>query len=89
MRITKQILMNDIEKKLKTHPEIRVVVKDMSRLRNGRWGLHAYEVGYDTKVKTIMVYPFSGATDMWVFDANRLNKPQLEVLKERVDNKLN
>ena len=88
MRQTKQQLMNDIEKKLKMNPNLRVNVKDMQELRNGRWGLHAYEIGLDSTCKTIMVYPWSGNSPMWIFDANKLKMPQLQAINERINSEI-
>ena len=94
MKITKKQLMNTVESKLKSNPALRVNVKDMTALKNGRWGLHPYEIGYDNVCKAIMVYPWSGGSFpmwegvMWVFDANKLKMPQLETLNHRIDEKL-
>ena len=88
MKITKQQLMNTVETKLKSNPTLRINVKDMKELKEGRWGMHPYELGYDNKYKTIMVYPWCESTPTWVFDANRLKKPQLETLNHRIDENL-
>lgn len=88
MKITKQQLMNTVETKLKSNPALRINVKDMTALKEGRWGMHPYELGYDSMCKTIMVYPWCGGSPMWVFDANKLKMPQLETINHRIDEKL-
>ena len=88
MRITKQILRDNIEKTLKNNPSIRVNVKDISKLRNGRWGFHPYEIGFCNTVKSIMVYPWAGSIAYWVFDSNKLNKDELLLIQDRINLKL-
>lgn len=86
MRITKSQLMDEIEKSLKSNPSMRINVKTYPRLKNGRWGLKPYEVGYDVSTKSIMVYPFSGSIASWLFDANKLRVPELREIKSKIEN---
>lgn len=84
--MTKQEILNYLEKDLKNNPKIRVNVKDFPTLRNGKY--HPYELGYDNVKRAIFVYPFSGSSTMWLFDGNKLTKDELFRLTVRVEEKI-
>lgn len=62
-----------------------VCVKDFGyELRSGFGAMKAYEIKYDHQIGALCCYPWSGANVMWRTDFFRLNKPQIEVIYNRV-----
>lgn len=62
-----------------------VCVKDFGyELRSWLGTLMAYEIKYDQQNDALYCYPWSGADIRWHTDFFRLNKPQIEVIYNRV-----
>lgn len=61
---TKARILNSISAVLKANPDKEVcVTRYQHKLRNGRWGLHAYSICYNDG--EIMCRPWSGANVYW------------------------
>lgn len=76
---TKKQLISIITNILKEHPEKEVYVPRLqNRLRNGRWGFHAYALCYSTG--EVMCRPWAGADVYfgWSARLERLNKDELQ-----------
>lgn len=74
--MTKEQLITLISDFLMLHPEKEIcVVKYQNKLRNGRWGLHAYAITYACDM--IMCRPWSGANTYWKAGLDRLKKDEL------------
>ncbi len=77
MRTTKKQMIEVISTILKDHPEKEIcVAKYQNKLRNGRWGLHAYAICYESG--SVMCRPWSGANCYWNARLERLTKEELE-----------
>lgn len=79
-KMTKQEMVNEIEKTFKEHPDMEVVVAEYN-FRNARWGLHGYCLclSFDN----LMLRPWSGANTYWKADLMKLKKQQLADLMEK------
>ena len=76
-RTTKKQLISIITNILTTNPEKEVcVVKYQYKLRNGRWGFHAYTLCYNSE--QVMCRPWAGAGIYWNARLERLNKDELQ-----------
>ena len=58
-----------------------VCVSDFSRLRNGRWGYHAYCLV--SKSGVLEILPWSGSDISWSAELERLTKEEISVILER------
>ena len=77
MRTTKKQLIDLITDFLKEHPEKEInVVKYENKLRNGRWGYHAYSICY--RFDNVMCRPWSGACNYWNARLERLKLSELQ-----------
>lgn len=76
-RTTKKQLIGIIFNILKEHPEKEVYIPRLqNRLRNGRWGFHAYSLCYISG--EVMCRPWAGAEVYWSAKLERLNKNELQ-----------
>ena len=79
MRTTKKQFIEMITDFLKEHPEKEInVVRYENKLRNGRWGLHAYSICY--RFDNVMCRPWSGADKYWNARLERLERDDLEIV---------
>ena len=78
--MTKQEMVNEIEKTFKEHPNMEVVVAEYN-FRNARWGLHGYCLCLNSD--NLMLRPWSDANAYWKADLMKLNKRQLAELMEK------
>lgn len=67
---------------LLAHTGREVVVKDISKLRNGRWGYHAYCLAY--QYGAVHALPWSGANVSWTPDLMKLTRDELITIWERL-----
>lgn len=75
-RLTKTQLIETITTLLKNNPDKEVcVVKYQNKLRNGRWGMHAYTLCYDSE--KVMCRPWAGANMYWKANLERLTFAEL------------
>lgn len=75
-RLTKTQLIETITTLLKNNPDKEVcVVKYQNKLRNGRWGMHAYTLCYDSE--KVMCRPWAGANVYWSARLERLTFAEL------------
>ena len=75
-KITKKQFISIITDFLKEHPEKEVYVPSLqNRLRNGRWGFHAYALCWSSG--EVMCRPWAGANIYWSARLERLNKNEL------------
>ena len=79
-KMTKQEMVNEIEKKFKEHPDMEVVVTEYD-FRNARWGLNGYCLCLNCG--RLMLRPWSGANVYWKAEIIKLNKQQLAELMEK------
>lgn len=79
-KMTKQEMVNEIEKTFKEHPNMEVVVAEYN-FRNERWGLHGYCLCLNSD--NLMLRPWSDANTYWKADLMKLNKRQLAELMEK------
>ena len=86
-RITKKELIEKITETLKNNPEIEVYVPLLqNKLRNGRWGLHAYALCYNSG--EVMCRPWAGADCYWRARLERLTKTELEYIFVKLEEKV-
>ena len=89
--MTKKEIITAISDYLMLHPEKEIcVVKYQNKLRNGRWGLHAYTICYMNMAPEDTVYcrPWAGANCYWRADLMRLNKTELlEIFNQNIINR--
>jgi len=78
--MTKQEMVNEIEKTFKEHPNMEVVVSDYN-LRNERWGLLGYCLFLSFDI--LMLSPWPNAKTYWKADLMTLKKQQLAELMEK------
>jgi len=80
-RLTKKDLVKTIFNLLKDNPDKEVcVVKYQDKLRNGRWGMHAYTLcAMDNIVDGWVLYvrPWAGANMCWRANLERLTFAEL------------
>ena len=79
-KMTKKELITLISDFLMLHPEKEIcVVKYQNKLRNGRWGLHAYSICYKDMAPAATIYcrPWAGANCYWRAGLERLKKDEL------------
>ena len=75
-RLTKTQLIETITTLLKNNPDKEVYVPSLqNRLRNGRWGFHAYALCYSTG--EVMCRPWAGANVYWSARLERLTFAEL------------
>ena len=79
-KMTKQEMVNEIEKTFKEHPDMEVVVTEYN-LRNTRWGFHGYSLCLN--FDELMLRPWAGANTYWKADLMKLKKQQLAELMEK------
>ena len=73
---TKKQLIEKITEFLKGNSKREIyIVKYQNKLRNGRWGLHAYTICFDSG--EVMCRPWSGANVYWRADLKKLTKVEL------------
>lgn len=86
-RTTKKQLISIIFNILKEHPEKEVcVVRYQEKLRNGRWGMHAYALCAMNNVVdgwTLYVRPWAGAKMCWRARLERLKLAELQDITGR------
>lgn len=77
--MTKKEIINKIFQSLSANPGYEVYVPYLqNKLRNGRWGLHAYSITINNG--NIMCRPWAGANVYWRARLDRLTKVQLEYI---------
>lgn len=69
------------------HPEREIcVAKYQNKLRNGRWGMHAFTIAYNCDM--VMCRPWAGADCYWRAGLERLKKTELlEILNRSIINR--
>jgi hypothetical protein len=79
--MTKREIINKIFQRLSANAGYEVCVGYLERrLRNGRWGMHAYCLTLDNG--SIVCRPWAGAEDKWPARLDRLTKDELlDILK--------
>ena len=81
-RTTKKQLISIITNILKEHPGKEVYIPRLqNKLRNGRWGLHAYSLCYNSD--KVMCRPWAGAEVYWDARLERLCKNDLQDITGR------
>ena len=84
-RVTKKQIIDGITNTLKNNPGSEVCIsKYQNKLRNGRWGLHAYALCYNSG--EVMCRPWAGANVYWRADLTRLTRDELEEISGRMQN---
>lgn len=80
--MTKKEIINKIFHRLSANAGYEVYVPGLqNKLRNGRWGLHAYCITINDG--SIMCRPWAGANVYWLARLDRLTKDELlEVLEK-------
>lgn len=74
--MTKKELITLISDFLMLNPEKEIcVVKYQNKLRNGRWGMHAFTITYNCDM--VMCRPWAGADCYWKAELERLKKDEL------------
>ena len=85
--MTKKELIEKITETLKNNPEIEVYVPSLqNKLRNGRWGFHAYALCYNSG--EVMCRPWAGANCYWRAHLDRLTKNELSFIDNSLAQKL-
>lgn len=79
-KMTKQEMVNEIEKTFKEHPDMEVVVAEHN-FRNARFGLIGYCICLHCD--KLMLRPWSGANTYWKFDIIKLKKQLIAELMEK------
>ena len=86
--MTKKEIITAISDYLMLHPEKEIcVVKYQNKLRNGRWGLHAFTIYYQDMAPAAGIYcrPWAGANLYWRAGLERLKKTELlEILNRSI-----
>lgn len=81
-RTTKKQLISIIFNTLKEHPEKEVVItKYQNKLKNGRWGYHAYSLCAMENIVDgwqLYVLPWAGAKMCWRPNLNKLKLTELQ-----------
>lgn len=79
--MTKREIITAIFHRLSANPGYEVYTPSLqNKLRNGRWGMHAYCITLDNG--SIVCRPWAGAEYNWLARLDRLTKDELlEVLK--------
>lgn len=76
---TKKQLIGIITDCLKEHPEKELIItRYQNRLRNGRWGYHAYSLAYNCEWGEVVCRPWAGAETNWSARLERLGKGELQ-----------
>ena len=80
--MTKKEIIAEIYHRLSANPGYEVYIPSLqNKLRNGRWGMHAYCLTLDNG--SIVCRPWSGSRFCWLARLDRLTKDELEyVLKK-------
>jgi hypothetical protein len=80
--MTKKEIINKIFQRLSANAGYEVYVPELqNKLRNGRWGLHAYCLC--VSFGEIMCRPWAGADCYWSADLARLTKDELLGILEK------
>ena len=80
--MTKREIINKIFQRLSANAGYEVYVPELqNKLRNGRWGMHAYCVTLDNG--SIVCLPWAGAEDKWPARLDRLTKFELEYILKK------
>lgn len=80
--MTKKEIINKIFHRLSANAGYEVYVPSLqNKLRNGRWGLHAYCITIDDGF--IVCRPWAGAEESWLARLDRLTKFELEYILEK------
>jgi hypothetical protein len=80
--MTKKEIINKIFQRLSANAGYEVYVPFLERrLRNGRWGLHAYCITINDG--SIMCRPWAGANVYWLARLDRLTKFELEYILKK------
>lgn len=75
--MTKKEIINKIFHRLSANAGYEIYVPSLqSKLRNGRWGMHAYCITLDNGY--IVCRPWAGAEYNWLARLDRLTKDELE-----------
>ena len=82
-RTTKKQVIYVITNILKEHPEKRVVVKHILKLRNGRFGLKPYVIFYDTDNLYISAWDDTKCNVRWVARLDKLTMAELRDIEGR------
>ena len=77
----KSDIIKEITNILYNNKDKEVKVAEFGKLRNGRWGLHAYCLCYN--FMGIYARPWSGADTYWSVDLTKLKKDELLTILSR------
>ena len=81
--MTKEQLINSIKENLKNTPNGTCVVEFQNKLRNGRWGLHGFQLVVEND--DFYALPWYGANVRWRVDLNkRLTKDEIFSIYNKV-----
>ena len=80
--MTKREIITAIFQRLSANAGYEVYVPELqNKLRNGRWGMHAYCITLDNG--SIVCLPWAGAEDKWPARLDRLTKFELEYILKK------
>ena len=80
--MTKKEIINKIFQRLSANAGYEIYVPFLqNKLRNGRWGMHAYCITIDDGF--IVCRPWAGAEENWLARLDRLTKFELEYILEK------
>lgn len=81
--MTKKEIITRITEILSRQNKEVCVSRLQNRLRNGRWGLHAYTLSH--KENEIWAHPWAGANVSWRARLERLDKTELTYVLEQCE----